>query len=247
MEKRKFRNGFGRKGSPKPWLPWYPQHWLADLDVQGLTLTAQGVYMNFLMASWSSSPCRGAMDDRAMTAFRHSIAPHLSRGCRGFDEIWSQICHAKLVSPLSGGGWYSRRIVREHGDLQESDGPAKLQGSDAGPQHQRTDPHQKESRKEQTVRNDDLHPTGGLFSPLALSQMVEGIGGKQFHSPLWRRRLLNIFARPGAAGELIYALEKVENSLAGRGELKIQDVGAYVGELVMRLAGERKKTQGERK
>jgi hypothetical protein len=71
--------------------------------------------------------------------------------------------------------------------------------------------------------------------------MIESVGGKQFHSPLWRRRLLKIFAREGAAGDLIYALEKVQNSLAGRGELRVADPGAYVGEVIMRLAGERKK------
>jgi hypothetical protein len=71
--------------------------------------------------------------------------------------------------------------------------------------------------------------------------MVESVGGKQFRSPVWRGRLLKIFAKDGAAGELIYALEKVQNSLAGRGELRVDDPGAYVGEVIMRLAGERRK------
>ena len=240
MARSVFRNGLGRKGPAKPWLPWYPQHWLSDVDLQGLGLAAQGLYMNFLMATWSCHP-RGAMDGRAFDAFSRQSVARMGRMRRRFDALWRHIVAAKLVSPLKGGGWYSRRIVREHGDLGAPQVGGKAPKGSGVREHQRTEEEQKESRKDQTVRVEDSHTPGGLFSTRALTQMVESVGGKQFRSPVWRGRLLKIYAKDGAAGELIYALEKVQSSLAGRGELRIDDPGAYVGEVIMRLAGERRK------
>ena len=240
MARSVFRNGLRRKGPAKPWLPWYPQHWLSDLDLQNLSLAAQGLYMNFLMTTWSSNP-RGTMDGRTFAAFSRQSVARMGRMRRRFDALWRHIVVARLVSPLKGGGWYSRRIVRQHGDLGAPQVGGKAPKGSGVREHQRTEEEQKESRKDQTVRVEDSHTPGGLFSTRALTQMVESVGGKQFRSPVWRGRLLKIYTKDGAAGELIYALEKVQSSLAGRGELRIDDPGAYVGEVIMRLAGEGRK------
>ena len=244
MERSVFRNGLGRKGPAKPWLPWYPADWLSNPELLSLDFRSRGVYMEFLMTAWSGHP-RGVLSTVAFARFADACSTQLGRKCDGsatrFRRIWDEITSKQLVSPVRGGGWYSRRMLREHGDLGAMhDGPKPPKGSTAR-ELQRTDEEQKESRKDQTVRVEDSHAPGGLLSTRALTQMVESVGGKQFRSPVWRGRLLKIYAKDGAAGELIYALEKVQNSLAGRGELRVDDPGAYVGEVIMRLAGERRK------
>ncbi len=240
-ERNVFHEGRGRES--RPWMPWYPNDWLSNVDLQNLKLAAQGLYMNFLMATWSCEQ-RGAMDARTFEAFSMQNVARMGRMRSRFDALWLQIVAARLVSKRKGGGWYSRRILREHGDLGSPSARRKSTEPETAPNVQRTEKEQKESKKEQTVRDGDSYASGGLVSMTAICKMVEALGGKQFGGSKWRQRIFRVCTTDGGAGQLLSALEHLQNSLAGRTESPIENPGGFIGEVIMRLAGERGRVPG---